>query len=79
MSKATQVLLTISYIVVGISIIIATLVIIKSKKRKNFAKELSNLDREKNLIISAQILAELNKVESLINNDQLREKFNNCL
>ena len=77
MSKATQVLLTISYIVVGISIIIATLVIIKSKKRKNFAKELSNLDREKNLIISAQILAELNKVESLINNDQLREKFNN--
>ena len=77
MSKATQVLLIISYIVVGVSIIIATFVIIKSKKRKNFAKELSNLDRDKNLIISAQILAELNKVESLINNDQLREKFNN--
>lgn len=77
MSKATHILLIISYIIVGLVIIISTIVIIKSKKKKNFAKELSNLERDKNLIISAQILAELNKVESLINNEQLKEKFNN--
>lgn len=77
MGKTTQILLTSSYILVGIIIIIAVLIIFKSKKKKAFAQELSDLERDKNLIISAQILAELNKVESLINNDLLKEKFNN--
>ena len=77
MGKATQILLVSSYIFVGLVLIVAVILIIKNKKRKYFASELSDLERDKNLIISAQILAELNKVESLINNDQLKEKFNN--
>lgn len=73
----TQILLLISYILVGLIIIVVTLVLINRSKKKKFSLELSNLERDKNLIISAQILAELNKVEGLINNDVLREKFNN--
>jgi len=75
--SGTQILLLISYILVGLIIIIVTLVLINRAKKKKFSTELSNLERDKNLIISAQILAELNKVEGLINNDVLREKFNN--
>ena len=32
--------------------------------------------KEKNLIISASILSELNKVEALVNNDDLRKQYN---
>ena len=77
MGKGINALMVVSYILVGI-IIIVTILVILSKKRKNrINEELTSLEREKNLIISAQILAELNKVEGLINNDQLREKFEN--
>lgn len=77
MSNTTQLLIISSYIFVGLIIIIVTLTILSRRKKKRFANELANLDREKNLIISAQILAELNKVEGLINNEQLKEKFAN--
>lgn len=77
MSKSTSILILSSYIFVGLVIIITVLILINKKRRKKYSEELSNLERDKNLIISAQILAELNKVESLINNDLLREKFNN--
>lgn len=77
MGKGINALMVVSYVLVGI-IIIVTILVILSKKRKNrINEELTSLEREKNLIISAQILAELNKVEGLINNDQLREKFEN--
>ena len=77
MGKSATVLIVSSYIIVGLIIIIAVLVLINRSKKKKYNAELTELEREKNLIISAQILAELNKVESLINNDTLREKFNN--
>lgn len=77
MSNTTQLLIISSYIFVGLIIIIVTLTILSRRKKKRFSNELANLDREKNLIISAQILAELNKVEGLINNEQLKEKFAN--
>lgn len=77
MGKSATVLIVSSYIIVGLIIIIAVLVLVNRSKKKKYNAELTDLEREKNLIISAQILAELNKVESLINNDVLREKFNN--
>ena len=77
MAKGTTMLIFSSYIIVGLIFIITVLVLINRSKRKRFSTELSNLERDKNLIISAQILAELNKVEGLINNDVLKEKFQN--
>ena len=77
MGKGINALMVVSYIIVGIIIVITILVILSKKRKKRITEELNYLEREKNLIISAQILAELNKVEGLINNDQLREKFDN--
>lgn len=77
MSKGLHALIISSYIFVGLIIIIVLLVVFNKKRKKRISEELNALERDKNLIISAQILAELNKVESLINNDQLREKFDN--
>lgn len=77
MGNGINALMVVSYIIVGIILVITILVVLSKKRKKRLNEELNSLEREKNLIISAQILAELNKVESLINNDQLREKFNN--
>ena len=38
---------------------------------------LNNLERDKNLIISSSILSELNKVEALVNNVELKKKYEN--
>lgn len=77
MGKGINALIVTSYIIVGVIIIITILVVLNKKKKKRINEELNALERDKNLIISAQILAELNKVEGLINNDQLKEKFDN--
>ena len=77
MGKGTQTLIICSYIIVGIIAFVTVFLLIRKSKRKKISDEISNLEREKNLIISAQILAELNKVEGLINNDLLKEKFKN--
>lgn len=75
MSKTAFILLGISYYVVTIIIIVVTLNIINKKEKKKYEKEIKNLERDKNLIISASILAELNKVEPLINNSETKEVF----
>ena len=69
-------LIMIIYIVIVIIAIIAIIIVTKKKIRKQFVDTLTNLERDKNLIISGSILAELNKVESLINNKELEEKYN---
>ena len=77
MGNGINTLMVVSYIIVGIILIITILVVLSKKRKKRLNEELNYLERKKNLIISAQILAELNKVESLINNDQLKERFDN--
>ena len=69
-------LIMIIYVVVVIIAIIAIILVTKKKIKKQFVDTLTNLERDKNLIISGSILAELNKVESLINNKELEEKYN---
>lgn len=69
-------LIMIIYFVIVIIAIIAIIFITRKRIRKQFVDTLTNLERDKNLIISGSILAELNKVESLINNKELEEKYN---
>ena len=69
-------LIMIIYFVIVIIAIIAIILITRKRIRKQFVDTLTNLERDKNLIISGSILAELNKVESLINNKELEEKYN---
>ena len=52
-----------------------TMIMISNKTKKKYLAQINELERQKNLVISAGILSELNKVESLINNDDLRKKY----
>lgn len=75
MSKTAFILLGVSYYIVTLIIIIIVLNLINKKEKKKYLNEIKNLERDKNLIISASILAELNKVEPLINNAETKEVF----
>ena len=69
-------LLTILYLVIAIIVVIVLVVITIKNIQKQYEDTLTQLERDKNLIISGSILAELNKVEALINNKELEEKYN---
>ena len=75
MSSTIHILLAITYIIIGIGIITLSIFLLRNNKRKKYQTIINNLDRDRNLIISANILSELNKVETLINNDDLRKTY----
>lgn len=75
MSSTTFILLGVTYYIVALIIIFIVLHIINKKSKNYYQNKINNLEREKNLIISANILSELNKVEGLINNESLQLKF----
>ncbi len=76
MTKTTFYLIASGYYIFAIVLIIGTLSLMNKNKRKKYSKTFNELERSKNLIISATILSELNKVEALINNDLLKEQYN---
>ena len=73
--KETYLLFTIAYIVLAIALIITMFIIVRKHMKNKYNNALKLLERDKNLIISASILSELNKVESLINNKELEKKY----
>jgi septation ring formation regulator len=75
MSKTTFILLGVTYYIMTIIIIVVVLNMINKKERKKYEQVIKELEREKNLIISASILSELNKVEPLINNADSKELY----
>ena len=75
MSSTTAILLGVTYYAVALIIIFIVLHIIKKKSKNYYLNKIDELEREKNLIINANILSELNKVESLINNEALQKKY----
>ena len=76
MSGDFSTLLTITYAIITVGVVISVILIIIRNIKNQFNNTLDNLERNKNLIISGSILSELNKVESLINNKELESKFN---
>lgn len=77
MTREMFMLFAIGYYFLAMIIIVIVLLVISNKTKKKYQSQINELERQKNLIISAGILSELNKVESLINNDDLRKKYNN--
>lgn len=75
MTGRTFILLGITYYVIALIIIIIVLHIISKKTKNVYQTKIDDLEREKNLILSGNILSELNKVEGLINNEELRKRF----
>ena len=70
-------LFAVGYYVVTMVIIVIVLLIINRHNRKKYINLINELEREKNLIISASIMSELNKVEALVNNDDLKRQYEN--
>jgi septation ring formation regulator len=75
MSPKTSIILLIIYGVIAIILIVLVLVLINKHNKKKYNQLLNELERNKNLILSANILTELNKVSSLINNKDLEKKY----
>ena len=76
MSEQLLNMITIAYFIVTVIVVIVSIILVKRNIKKQHEDTLNVLERNKNLIISASILSELNKVESLINNKDLEEKYN---
>lgn len=77
MDDKTYIILSAVYIIIAIVLVVLVLVFLNKHTRKKLQQILTNLEINKNLIISGNILTELNKVGSLINNKKLEEKYNN--
>lgn len=72
----TKLLITTIYIVV-IIILIIVFVLKNIKQNKKITKKISELEKEKNLVLSAPILNELSKVEALVKDEKLKYKYEN--
>ena len=77
MEDKTYIILGVIYLVIAIVLVVAALVLLNKHTRKKLEQILINLEINKNLIISGNILTVLNKVGSLINNKKLEERYNN--
>lgn len=76
MDRITFILIAIAYYILTIVSVIVILNILNNKEKKKLKKEIEKLETEKNMVISASMLSELNKVEALVNNDEMKEKLN---
>lgn len=65
----------IAYLIIAIMLILIALAYIKKKRIKNYKKELEILDKEKNKIESAPVVSELAKLETIVKNDKIEEKY----
>ncbi|MBR4830825.1 MAG: septation ring formation regulator EzrA [Bacilli bacterium] len=68
-------LLYITVYIVVISILVGIFLLKNARRKKKLKEQIANLEKEKNLIISAPILSELGKVESLVKDDKLKVKY----
>ena len=70
---------TLLYVLTGILIviilIIVLIVVLKKKRKSYYLKLCKNLDTEKNLIGSTPVLLELSKLEPIIKNEKMEEKY----
>ena len=57
-------------------IIVVFMILIKKNKRRKMLSTINSLEKEKNLLINVPVLNELNKVEALVKNNKLEEKYN---
>ena len=76
MTREIFMLCVIGYYFLAMIVIAIVLFVINNKTKKKYQTQINELERQKNLVISSNILTELNKVEPLINNDDLRKKYN---
>ncbi len=69
------ILLYVTVYIVVISILVGIFLLKNARRKKKLKDKISELEKEKNLVISAPILSELGKVESLVKDDKLKVKY----
>ena len=74
--RDTYILFGVFYLILTIALIISMFIIVRKHMKNKYNNALKLLERDKNLIISASILSELNKVEPLVNNELMSETYN---
>lgn len=77
MSRTTFILLGVTYYIISVIIIILVLNKINKREKKKYQDEILDLEVDKNQIISADIMSELQKVEELVNNALMQEIYGN--
>lgn len=68
-------LISVGVWIITIAAVVIVLQLINKKEKDKLKVQIEKLEKEKNMIISASMLSELNKVEALVNNDEMREKL----
>lgn len=63
-------------VVLFLVITITFIIVLKSKRKKKLIKEINRLEKEKNMLINVPVLNEFNKVEALVKNNKLEDKYN---
>lgn len=66
-----------TFFIVAVILVTVVLVVLKKHQYKSFRVQVERLDKEKNLIASTPVYSELEKVESIVKNDKLEEKYKN--
>jgi septation ring formation regulator len=75
MSEQLINMITIFVVIIAIIAVVVICIMTLKKIKALYKDTLIKLERNKNLIINGSILSELNKVESLVNNKDLQEKY----
>ncbi len=69
-------LLYVICVIIAVLILIIAIITIFKKKQKRYYKNIyNNIEREKNLIASTPVLLELSKLEPIIKNEKMEEKY----
>lgn len=66
-------LLSIVFVVIVLSLIFV--IILRKRKVKNIREKLDDLERQRNLIIATPIMSELDKIEVIVKNEHLGDKY----
>ena len=75
MSIELLIAIGILYYIVTIMSIVGVLSWMQNRDRKQIRNHIDDLERDKNLIVSANLIAEFNKVEPLIKDSDMKDVF----
>jgi len=68
-------LLVITFFILAVALIAITLNLIQGARLKSMKREVEYLETEKNLVASTPVMSELSKVEAIIKNDKMEERY----
>lgn len=66
-----------TFFIIAVILVTVVLVLLNKHKYKILREKVLLLDKEKNIIASTPVLSELAKVESIVKNDRMEEKYKN--